>query len=1277
MRKLWSLVLTAAMLLSLAAVSVGELTSNVAATETNPPGAPTGIETLWGLPNGMIMEDGAALLHYGTYDLLNMYYGAVERNARFGAAAVAEELFMSDAARESFAEEYGDWYLVDRVYSKKHDPYWPESSAGMTEEEITAFQAKSSVAYFIAPEHGGIAYLRVILVNREEEFKIYIEKESDGVYIAPASVQTIAEIITNVPVDESDAAPNEVETEPNEVETEMPDAPDYADIGTPDEPGDSELEPGIAEPEAEEAPDEGSAETEEAIAAPVEEAPVAPEIIEPVEPEPTESMVVESELVEPVIVEQGSAETETLPGQEIVSAEAAVDVSKTQQTQGGAAGYYYYETPEYTPAFELVYGEPETADISAGPVNFSGGITVLSVSITESAPMSEPEPVLPAGRTPRAVSGALGKLTDGDTGISVQSAPAPPLSTHTGQVTADIKYLPVTFYDYEGMVSGSAAGTFNENAWGTAGYYNLLFGRTTSTSGAAAAPWNNNVSAIFAAGTGVRLGIAASELNNYDNTDIPKFQLAGNLTTPNNQNLFPTGNDTITESMISAYNVQFPFIYNNGEYSFDSNKNHIHIYNNSAGQNLPLYSGQQFNGIKGANELTQGPGWFPFDTGDHSTATTANEAHDIYFGFRMDLPFFMPENGKINNQAMEYTFSGDDDVWIYLDGQLVLDLGGTHGAMAGSINFATGAVIVGKAAGRVDPSKNNDNKTSLNNQEQTWNLYEAVGNTPVIPGGAISRDSYKRHMFTMFYMERGGYSSNCSMSFNLPALPLPEEKQMNVYKLADGEDTSGDVNFEFDVYVANSEVNLTASELQGMTDEALTAAGIERTQKPTTKNNRFTADVKFSTDEETKYVRVIECPKLHPNSSAEIYSTVYLSESNDGLITTGKDSGWRQYTKDATTSIYCVNYTTSPITVKKFDYDRPTETISNVSFTLKKVDNGTESPVSLPDGVTLTTDANGGFEINHPYTWAGKMLSAGTYRLYENPRVTGYSYSENSYVEFVLSQNGNSLTISNKPTISLGGEQQTLWADTSSDGLTLNIYNKPLRGQIVVEKKLTDTDDGGYQNAQGQSIFLFELKKLDAESNVLETWVRELIYDYTSSAKNEVLFDELRWDYIYQLKELNVSRYSPTQVVIDNGSSTLYDSEDGAKITVSASSLNHKVTLTNDRIYGGYLSSTSVKPNSFEYQPAAYNPATGTPIVHTVNIVKGEHTLQLTVANGGSIEITQLASLELSESEKDMLSQNGWGIAKGTESSTDTFGLFTKFTNASATTFTVTVQSNS
>lgn len=132
-----------------------------------------------------------------------------------------------------------------------------------------------------------------------------------------------------------------------------------------------------------------------------------------------------------------------------------------------------------------------------------------------------------------------------------------------------------------------------------------------------------------------------------------------------------------------------------------------------------------------------------------------NTGEDRYsFGMNLGANFYMPKGGMVNNQPMVFNFTGDDDVWVFIDDVLVLDLGGIHQALSGSINFADGTIDYhGKL-----PSHENSPATSIDK------AFEAAGKT-------WDSASYETHRLRFFYLERGDGGSNCKISFNLPVKP--------------------------------------------------------------------------------------------------------------------------------------------------------------------------------------------------------------------------------------------------------------------------------------------------------------------------------------------------------------------------------------------------------------------------------------------------------------------------------------------------------------------------
>lgn len=169
-----------------------------------------------------------------------------------------------------------------------------------------------------------------------------------------------------------------------------------------------------------------------------------------------------------------------------------------------------------------------------------------------------------------------------------------------------------------------------------------------------------------------------------------------------------------------------------------------------------------------------GVGFFPFE---QFTDTSKTNTHKYGFGTEFDIDFYMSETGRLetkdgDGKDITFNFSGDDDVWVYVDGVLVLDLGGAHKASSGLINFSTMEVIY-KAA--VDSSDNINNRTA---NPKTSDGYAVDGDyvttvnlAKLFAANGVefnNTSSSKKHTLQMFYMERGSVDSNCSISFNLP-----------------------------------------------------------------------------------------------------------------------------------------------------------------------------------------------------------------------------------------------------------------------------------------------------------------------------------------------------------------------------------------------------------------------------------------------------------------------------------------------------------------------------
>lgn len=175
--------------------------------------------------------------------------------------------------------------------------------------------------------------------------------------------------------------------------------------------------------------------------------------------------------------------------------------------------------------------------------------------------------------------------------------------------------------------------------------------------------------------------------------------------------------------------------------------------------------------VKGrtTDKITDHGNYFPLNSKYQS-----GDASELNYGFgqKFDLKFRLTSDGTVvdsanNKVPIEFNFSGDDDVWVFIDGQLVLDVGGDHDVVEGTIDFANKKAKVNRV------KKNTPNKGG-----EDGVIKDVVKNFPDILNG----DDYfkKEHTLTMFYMERGLWESNMKITFN-----FPQENKLTVEKEVD------------------------------------------------------------------------------------------------------------------------------------------------------------------------------------------------------------------------------------------------------------------------------------------------------------------------------------------------------------------------------------------------------------------------------------------------------------------------------------------------------------
>lgn len=289
--------------------------------------------------------------------------------------------------------------------------------------------------------------------------------------------------------------------------------------------------------------------------------------------------------------------------------------------------------------------------------------------------------------------------------------------------------------------------------------------------------WGANVKNAGYTGNYICSGLVEKSLDNSNNI----------VFTNTEPGLFRSDDTTNSYGKTIYTNVGLPFQYNKDTnyYTFNSNKMSAHFTkDNPAGSNKNLtYSAspQTITDIsaQGKNDKAS---WLPFD----KETSIATDNATYHFGMQAVIPFSMTANGKMNaadeeSADIKFDFSGDDDVWVFVDGKLVLDIGGIHNEMAGTMNFATNEWKVLKSTDNTSDFTVGD----MNDQKMTGKLFNTDSEKGVLGTDRETFAATTSHTLTVFYLERGAGASNCKIRFNLPM-----EDSVSVKKLVSDKDSA-------------------------------------------------------------------------------------------------------------------------------------------------------------------------------------------------------------------------------------------------------------------------------------------------------------------------------------------------------------------------------------------------------------------------------------------------------------------------------------------------------
>ena len=322
-------------------------------------------------------------------------------------------------------------------------------------------------------------------------------------------------------------------------------------------------------------------------------------------------------------------------------------------------------------------------------------------------------------------------------------------------------------------------------------------------------------------GANVAFGSNDNETNKYVAQGIVGDHLDknGNLITSYTNNGEPVKVPFFNEK---AYDDQSNYMrfYNNLQFPFTKTTNDkgVSTYSFNSEQNTVYYDYDN-NKIVRKDTLVihdaskqKNRGYFPFNSTDPSDSNKDNLNYG--FGTQFTIPFTVTGDGKnVDDTPMTFKFTGDDDVWVYIDGALVLDMGGAHEKAEGEINFETQTATIktGTSNAKLGNQPTAGGRVaSEDNEKSTVNFSDIKvkkSDNTIVTLADHMKTSGTVHELKMYYMERGMWNSNMSISYSFVPLPsgLTLSKTLDTTNVNAGlkNAVQGLDNFDFNIQTRN------------------------------------------------------------------------------------------------------------------------------------------------------------------------------------------------------------------------------------------------------------------------------------------------------------------------------------------------------------------------------------------------------------------------------------------------------------------------------------------
>ena len=429
-------------------------------------------------------------------------------------------------------------------------------------------------------------------------------------------------------------------------------------------------------------------------------------------------------------------------------------------------------------------------------------------------------------------------------------------------------------------------------------------------------------------------GIVADNATNTSKDGLPVMRgtetSAKPLVEPHFNTEFLLGTNSKHTKLGEVYkNVAFPFTQNDvfsegiKYWSFDAAETTLYLKQDKDDDSYFLQSSTNKKASKNrgsdSGEKNE-TGFFPFNETVKDGASANN--YNYGFGARLQFDFTLTDDGMVKGTKgkvpIKFFFSGDDDVWVFIDGKLALDVGGAHEKASGllvfnadkSSEYATPYVSNVKAGGTSGKDVRNDSKLHVEYKASSADNASKIPIDFSYEGDKIKLDKGKTHTLTMYYMERGMWESNMAVAFN-----FPDHNELQVQKIVDDRNVNDlfvgcfDDQRLFNFTIRNQATHYGTTDAAG---DAVTTINLLEPDKSTSEQNNFTTTATHAepgTGGENRFIKV-NSPPDNPSVTDGTPLLNWFNQLEDLTPSPGSNKNKRYgiLTLDPTIDISGMNY---------------------------------------------------------------------------------------------------------------------------------------------------------------------------------------------------------------------------------------------------------------------------------------------------------------------------------------------------------------------------------